>query len=146
MRKFRFERLEVWQAAADLEVAVYRVAEKFPADERFELKSQVRRAVHSIPSNIAEGTGRATGKNQANFSTIAYGSLVEVLNHLLIAIRHGYLTEDEVAPLRAQFSEVATKLSALRRSQLNSQGLNNNLAQEPPSDGYADDFTLPPLD
>ena len=146
MRKFSFERLEVWQAAADLAVAVYRVADKFPADERFELKSQVRRAVHSVPTNIAEGTGRATGKDQAYFSAIAYGSLVEVLNHLLIAVRYGYLTEEDVAPLRLRFSQVATKLGALRRSQLNSPGLNSRLAQEPPLDGYADDFTLPPLD
>ena len=147
MRKFSFERLDVWQAAADLELAVYAVVEKFPPDERFELKRQVRRSVHSIPSNIAEGSGRATGPDQAHFSTIAYGSLVETLNHLLIAVRHGYLTEADMTPLRLQFSEVATKLAALRRKQLKSPGLNNRLAQEPQPDyEHPDDFVLPPLE
>ena len=145
MQKFNFERLEVWQEAAKLTVLVYKLSDKLPADERFGMKSQVRRSVHSVPSNIAEGSGRATGKDQAYFTTVAYGSLVETLNHLLIAVLHGYLEEANVAPLRERFVRIAKQLSTLRRKQRQSKGLDNNLAQEPPP-GYGEDYTLPPLD
>ena len=149
MRKFSFERSKAWQAAADLAVAVYRLLERLPAIERYGLESQLRRSIHSVPSNIAEGSGRATGRDQAHYSTIAYGSLVESLNHLLLAERHGYLSAADIDPLRPQFSKVATHLSALRRYQLKSDGLNAQLAQEPPPDDYAtypNDYVLPPLD
>ena len=147
MRTYSFERLEVWQLAKALTVRIYKVAKKFPEEERYELTRQVRKSVSSVPSNIAEGTGRFTGKDQAHFSTMAYGSLVETLNHLLIAVDLEYLTRDEVDAMRPAIHEVATKLSRLRRAQLNRGAKGrSNTAQEPEAPyGIHDEDDLPPL-
>lgn len=70
---------------------VYRVQKKFPAEERFSLCDQLRRAVVSIPSNIAEGRGRDTARDFAHFLTLARGSLNEVTTQLELATRLGYM-------------------------------------------------------
>ena len=80
-----FEKLKVWQNAIRLVMAIYRCTQSFPQEEKFGLSSQIRRAVVAIPTNIAEGVARKTAKDQAHFSTIAYSSLTEVLNLLIIA-------------------------------------------------------------
>ncbi len=71
MSGFRFENLAVWQKALDFADRVYDVTSQFPADERFGLTNQMRRAAVSISSNIAEGTGRMTNKDFARFVEIA---------------------------------------------------------------------------
>jgi four helix bundle protein len=88
-----FRKLIVWQKAMDLVRAVYRKSKNFPADERYVLTDQLRRAVVSIPSNIAEGSGRASNKDYAHFLSIARGSLYEVMTQLEIAQSLGYIDE-----------------------------------------------------
>jgi len=83
--------LIVWQKAMDFAVHVYAVLGTFPAEERFGLCDQLRRAVVSIPSNIAEGRGRDTTKDYSHFLTLARGSLNEVATQLELATRLGYL-------------------------------------------------------
>ena len=84
--------LLVWQRAMDFAEHVYAVQKTFPAEERFGLCDQLRRAVVSIPSNIAEGRGRDSAKDFAHFLMIARGSLNEVATQLELAVRLGYMT------------------------------------------------------
>ena len=92
---YNFEKLHVWQSAANLDKSIYQLTLTFPKSEDFILKSQILRASISICSNIAEGSGRRKGKEQGQFYKIAYSSLLEVINQLLLSINWGYLTEDD---------------------------------------------------
>jgi len=87
------ESLEVWQKAMDFVLNIYEVTKAFPADERFGLTSQVRRAAVSIPANIAEGAARQSDKEFIRFLAIAQGSCSEVETELLIARRLDYLSQ-----------------------------------------------------
>jgi four helix bundle protein len=106
--------LIVWNKAMDLVVEVYRVSTAFPASERFRLIDQMTRAVVSVPANIAEGQGRGTSKDFAQFLAIARGSLNETETYLLLAIRLGYLTADQAERALALLTEVSKMLGALR--------------------------------
>ena len=90
-----YKELKVWQKAIDLCVLVYDASKHFPADERFGLTSQVRRACVSVPSNIAEGAGRKSKKEFANFISIATGSIFETETQIIIAQRLNYIRETE---------------------------------------------------
>ncbi len=92
---------------------VYQASKKFPADERYALTDQLRRAVVSIPSNIAEGSGRASNKDYAHFLSIARGSLYETLTQLQIAQDLGYLDEYDSCNDLAQ--EVGRMLTSLMK-------------------------------
>lgn len=81
MHRFGFEKLETWQVARQFTKDIYDITRTFPGEEKFGLVSQMRRAAISVGSNLAEGVSRTTPKAQANFSEMAYGSLMEVLNH-----------------------------------------------------------------
>ena len=82
MEGFGFQKLDVYKEAKELVKLVYVLLEKYPKTEMFALCDQLRRAVISVPSNIAEGMGRASSKEQVHFLGIAYGSLMEVLCQL----------------------------------------------------------------
>jgi len=109
-----FRDLTVWQKAMDLSVEVYRLSASFPRDERFRLTSQVTRAVTSVPANIAEGNARGTRKDYAQFVSIARGSLAEAETFLLLAVRLGYVAENQAAPVLALATEVGKMLNSLR--------------------------------
>jgi len=85
MTKSSFRQLIMWQRALELTFAVYRATRSFPKDEMFGLTSQLRRASVSIPSNIAEGHGRATTGEFKQFLGIASGSVAELQTQLIIA-------------------------------------------------------------
>ena len=93
MDGFFYEELVVWQKAMELVRLVYQVTRRFTVDERFALTDQLRRAVVSIPSNIAEGNGRGSNKDYAHFLSIARGSLYETMTQLRIAKDLGYLDD-----------------------------------------------------
>lgn len=95
MKVYSFEKLVCWQSARDLAVWIYKTTMAFPAEEKFGLTSQMRRAGISIASNIAEGTSRKTAKDQAHFSTISYSSTIELLNDLIIANDLKLLSDEE---------------------------------------------------
>ena len=88
--------LDVWKQAMELCETVYGIVRKFPADERYALGDQLRRAVVSIPSNIAEGNGRDSRSEYARFLSIARGSLFEVQTQLDLASRLGYVNPSEI--------------------------------------------------
>ncbi|MFP4474003.1 MAG: four helix bundle protein [Desulfatibacillaceae bacterium] len=105
--------LIVWQKAMDLVAMVYTVSKGFPREEMYGLTSQVRRAVVSIPSNIAEGQGRNSTREFRNHLSMAYGSLQEVETQILVAERLGYLNADTTRATLRQASEVGRMINAL---------------------------------
>ena len=88
-----FRDLKVWQHAMELVQTVYKESRKFPKEETYCLTVQIRRAVISVPSNIAEGHGRKGPREYRRFCSIAHGSLMEVLTQALIAKDLGYWDE-----------------------------------------------------
>jgi four helix bundle protein len=119
MRKtFVYHKLQVWHLAKDLVKEVYRVTKGFPAEEKFGLTSQINRAVISVASNIAEGSGRTSRKDQAHFTQLAYGSLMEVACQMEIACDLGFVAETELIFIFTNSFNLAEELSALRTSQL----------------------------
>ncbi len=115
---FSFEKLNVWVDAKELVKAIYGLTNNFPPSEQFGPVSQLRRASISIASNLAEGTSRNTSKDKAHFTTIAYSSLMEVLNQLIISKELNFVNESYYTDLRSQIEKIANKLNALRKSQL----------------------------
>ena len=115
---FRFERLDVWQKAVEFTDRVYAVTRKFPDHERFGLSSQMRRASVSIPSNIAEGSGRSSDKDFAHFVEIAYGSLMEVVSQTEVALHQSFLASEARQDLYERAEQLARMLSGLKRSLL----------------------------
>ena len=106
--------LVVWQKAMDLAVQVYRLTASFPKHELYRLTSQVTRAVASVPANIAEGNARGSRRDYANFLAIAKGSLNETETFMILALRLGYLREQELAPTLFLITEIGKMLTALR--------------------------------
>lgn len=91
-----FTDLRAWQEAHALAVEVYKITKGFPKEELYSLIDQMRRAVVSITSNIAEGFGRQTYKEKIQFYYVAQGSLTEVKNQLLLAKDIGYLSKEDL--------------------------------------------------
>jgi four helix bundle protein len=108
--------LAAWQRAMDLVEGVYAVTRRWPREETYGLTNQVRRAVVSVPANIAEGQGRRNPREFNRFLKIATGSLFEVETHLLIARRLGYLDAAAVRPLLALSDETGRIISGLINS------------------------------
>jgi four helix bundle protein len=113
---FNFENLLVFQKGRVLVNVIYNLQEKFPSTERFALCDQIRRAAVSITSNIAEGMGRFSTKEQIHFIEISFGSLMEVYSQLLIAIDRGYITQEEFDAVSVDIQEESKLLSGFRLS------------------------------
>ncbi len=112
----KYSELVVWQKAMDLVTEIYRATATFPAEERFGLSSQARRAAVSIPSNIAEGHGRKLTGAYINHLSIAYGSLMELETQVQIARRLSFIQDDRAAALLKQMDEISRMLTGLRKS------------------------------
>ena len=101
------ETLEAWNRAKDFTVKVCReILPLLPADEKWSLSQQIRRAVQSVPANIAEGYGRFYYQETIRFCYIARGSLTETYTHLTIASELGYISENVYSDLRRQVEEL----------------------------------------
>ena len=118
MKVFSFESLEVWKDVKSLTKEIYILTNNFPDSEKFGLVNQVRRAIVSVSSNIAEGSARNSAKDQAHFYQIAFSSLMEVLSQLLISVELDYIKENELQLHREKISSIAYKLNALRAASL----------------------------
>lgn len=127
-RTYSFEKLDVWQLSRELKFEIYRISSHFPDDEKYGLVNQLRRSVSSITANIAEGAGRATDKDKAYFTNIAYASGLESLDHIITALDLGYLSEDSYSDLRCQIDVILGKLVNLYKHHLKrGQNLKQNL-------------------
>ena len=131
MKRYSFEKLEAWRVARQLRTRVYKLSEGFPVSERYNIPSQIRRAAVSVINNLAEGSGRATAKDQAHYSVMAYGSTLEVFNLLFIASDEGYIEESVIEEFRPQVNQLTSLINGLRKSQLQRARSNGQLLQEP---------------
>ncbi|GHV14898.1 four helix bundle protein [Fibrobacterales bacterium] len=111
-----FKELRVWQEAMNLAEMIYIQTKNFPKEEVYGMTSQIRRAVISVPANIAEGYGRKNRAEYLNFLSIANGSLKETETHLLLSQRIGYLTETQMEMFQKQLDVVGKLLTAIRKS------------------------------
>lgn len=107
------KKLEVWRESVALATRIYQITEKFPKAEIYGLTSQMRRAVISVPSNIAEGAARSSAKEFNQFLNIAGGSLSELDTQLEIAHNLGFLTNEEKAEIDRSIDAIAAKLAGL---------------------------------
>ena len=106
----------VWQKSIDLAEMIYLDSKSFPAEERYGLKSQIRRAAVSVPANIAEGAARTGTGEYLQFLSVASGSLAEVETFLILAERLKLLSADRTQTLLTHCEEISRMLAGLKRS------------------------------
>lgn len=109
-----YKKLDVYVKARQLVVSIYALLKHYPIDERFALIDQMRRAVISVPSNIAEGLSRTAIKEQARFLDIAYGSLMEVDCRLDISLDLGYISTEMKKLLEIEITTIAKMIRSLK--------------------------------
>lgn len=113
---FRFEDLQVWQRAMELDDSINQLTKTFPKDEIYVLTSQIKRAADSVVLNIAEGS---TGQTKAVFKVFLSYSLrsaIEVVSCLFIAKRRGYVNDDQFKQLYTDYETLVKMLTALKNS------------------------------
>lgn len=110
-----YKDLIVWKKSILLVKETYKITSCFPKSEAYGLVAQMRRAVISVPSNIAEGYGRKTRKDYGQFCSIAYGSLLELETQLEIAKELGFIKSDDIKFEENLIEEVGKMLNALVR-------------------------------
>jgi four helix bundle protein len=108
--------LEVWRAAMELVLRIYRISGQFPKEEMYGLRSQIRRAAVSVPSNIAEGKGRSSDRELIQFLCHARGSLFEIETQLRIGERLGYITKEDCDLFRGEGARIGQMLNGLIRA------------------------------
>ncbi|MBR5677374.1 MAG: four helix bundle protein [Paludibacteraceae bacterium] len=116
--KYTYKDLDAYRESKILVKLVYGLLREFPREEQYALCDQLRRAVISIPSNLAEGSGRYSVKEQLHFIEIAYGSLLEVECQMDIAYDLGYISNQQLLDVTIQIGKVAALLSGLRSKRL----------------------------
>ena len=116
MEVFGYRRLIAYQKAKEVVKKTYKLLKIFPAEERYAMCDQLRRAPVSITSNIAEGINRYSVKEKAHFIEMAYGSLMEVSSQFEIAEDLGYITTDDRMSMDELIKDVARLLSGLQNS------------------------------
>ncbi|MEO5651089.1 MAG: four helix bundle protein [Ginsengibacter sp.] len=117
MKIHNFKELLVWQKAMDIAVFTYQLTGFFPKEEKYGLISQMQRCSVSIPSNIAEGSGRVSNKEFQHFISIAMGSSFELETQVILAFRFNYITKE-------QLDEFGTMVTTIQKM---SFGLYNSL-------------------
>ncbi len=111
-----FRTLKAWQQAIVVVKDIYALVKKLPADEKYVLGDQLRRAVISIPSNIAEGQSRGTDREFIHFLSIANGSASEVETQLIVGAEVGLFTQEEIEPILEQLNFVHALIRNLQKT------------------------------
>jgi four helix bundle protein len=109
-----YQELMVWQKAVALAAEIYGATKAFPVEEKYGITSQIRRSAVSIASNIAEGAGRGTDKDFANFISYAAGSAYELETQLLIAFKVELLSAEIHTELKRELEQIKRMLFSLR--------------------------------
>lgn len=109
-----FKTLDIWKRGISLSKMIYVLSREFPAEEKFGLQSQIRRAATSIPINIAEGCGRDSLKDFAHFIHIAKGSASELECELIIAVELGFITDYQATPLIEEISQIRKMMNSYK--------------------------------
>jgi four helix bundle protein len=110
-----YKDLLVWQKGMNLAKLVYQLTMRFPAEERYGLTSQMRRAAVSVPSNIAEGQARRGTYEFLQFLSVAGGSLAELETQICLSVELGFTQQAEVEPALREIDELQKMLVALKR-------------------------------
>lgn len=118
MDSFSFENLKVYSESRNLVIEVYEIVRHLPVIETYALGAQLRRAIISVPSNIAEGCGRISYREKIHFIEIAYGSLLEAYCQIEICLDLGYISQEKLKQIRQKFFNISNMLNALRKSYL----------------------------
>ena len=116
MEVFGYRKLIAYQKGREVVKRTYQLLKKFPAEERYAMCDQLRRASVSITSNIAEGINRFSVKDKAHFIEMAFGSLMEVSSQFEIAEELGYITVEDRMSMDLLIEEVARLLSGLQKT------------------------------
>jgi len=116
MRVQSYRDLRVWNTAVELTLEVYKITESFPLSERFGLTTQLRRAVVSVASNIAEGHARSTRGEYRNSISIARGSVIEVEVQLFLAEQLGYVHSPMLVKAREYCDAISRMMTNLKRA------------------------------
>jgi len=116
MEVFGYRRLIAYQKGKEIVKRSYKLIKRFPAEERFALADQLRRASVSITSNIAEGVSRYSVKDKSHFLEMAYSSMMEVSSQVEIAEDLGYISSEERLSMDLLIEEEARILSGLQNS------------------------------
>jgi four helix bundle protein len=111
-----FKELIVWKKAREMVKAIYVLSQKFPAEEKFGLTPQIRRAAVSIPSNIAEGCGRGSTPDCSHFLDVANGSAFEVETQLYIALDLQFIEQEEFNELNNKLQDVQKLIFGFKQS------------------------------
>lgn len=113
---FRFEGLDIFHEAIDFSTSVHSMAKKFPAEERFDLTSQSRRAANSVVLNIAEGSGRGTKRDFSRFLDLALGSTFETVACFFVAAKQGYISEHELEQIKREGELLSKRINSFKRT------------------------------
>ena len=119
MYRYYFEKLDVFKRSRAFANTLYSISESFPKEENFGLTSQLRRAATSVMLNIAEGNSRSTNKDQAQYTTVAYSSLMEAMAVLMLCKDQRFISAQVYFDLREDLNSIAIRLNALKKAQLN---------------------------
>lgn len=117
-----FRKLQIWQIGIELNRDVYTLVKSFPAADKYILTSQILRSSISIPSNIAEGSGRKTDKEFKQYLSIAIGSSYELETQLIIAETYGYISSEQLEIISNKLIELQKKIVKFR-NQLKTQSV-----------------------
>ncbi len=115
MDVFYFRNLRVYEVSKQLVTHIYNLLKKYPKYEQYALCDQIRRAVISVPSNIAEGYGRSTDKEKSRFLDISIGSLMETLCQMEISKDLGYITDEEFNSVFSEITILSKMLTAFKQ-------------------------------
>jgi len=121
MENSYYKNLKIWQSSMQLAKNLYEVTKQFPSEEKFGLISQLRRAVVSIPSNIAEGYCRSGQKEKVHFLSISIGSLAEVETQIILSQELGYIDKTISETLLEQVISIQKQTVSLRTKMLYDQ-------------------------
>lgn len=108
-----FRELQVWKKSMEITKLIYQLTKNFPSYEQYALASQMQRAAVSIPSNIAEGAGRATNKELCHFLSFSLGSAYELETELTLAYELGYIGNSEYGEVNQSLVEIQKMLYSL---------------------------------
>jgi four helix bundle protein len=116
MRVHNFKELKVWQKGIELCALIYEICAEFPTQEKYNLKSQIEKSAVSIPSNIAEGSGRIGNKEFQHFLSIANGSAYELETQLILANKFKYIEEDKFIKASEEINQIEKMIFSLYNS------------------------------
>ncbi len=111
-----YRNLKVWQKAVELCVKIYEISKAFPKEELYGITSQIRRSAVSIPSNIAEGSGRKTVNDFSHFLDISLGSCCELSTQLLISCNLNFFKDTEFDELDSEITEIQKMIIGFQKT------------------------------